>query len=244
MRDITIPEIQARFDIHRKLHDFEVNELFFKGKRNKANAIQLRYLQVGIRYQGIWDIETTDFNPLGNFMICYSFIRRDIVTGKLQKFSDHITKKDIEKGVKNDSFSFDERILQTLAKHMASCEQVVGHYSSKFDFPYFRVRCLLTKQPELIPSYGTILQGDTWRMMKNTLKAPRNTLGNLAVYTGLKNEKTYVDMEHWKRIFWKDSKFWKKSMGYITYHCDKDTSMTFKALLKIEKFNNVSMSRN
>jgi len=162
MREITIPEIQARFDIHRKLHDFEVEKLFFPG-RKKPDEMQLRYLQLGIRYQGIWDIETTDFNPLGNFMICYSFLRRDIVTGKVIKYADNITKKDIEKGVSNDSFSFDARILQTLAKHMRSCHQVVGHYSTKFDMNYFRTRCLLTKQDELIPSYGVVLQGDTWR---------------------------------------------------------------------------------
>ena len=36
----------------------------------------------------------------------------------------------------------------------------------------------LTDQQESIPQYGQIRYGDTWRMMKNSIKAPRNTLKN------------------------------------------------------------------
>ena len=78
--------------------------------------------------------------------------------------------------------------------------------------------------------------------MKNSIKAPRNTLKNLAIYTHTKDQKTYVDYEHWQRIWFKDSPQWNKSMHYIMDHCIKDVKMTVRALKKIETFNNIPMA--
>ncbi len=57
-RLLKIDEIRNRFNLHRKLHDFEVDELFKDVKHRKFTDIQYRYLEKGIRYQGIIDIET------------------------------------------------------------------------------------------------------------------------------------------------------------------------------------------
>ena len=168
-------------------------------------------------------------------------IIRDIVTGKEELIADSIQKKDIAEAVKNDSFDFDARLLEGLGVNMARCDHLVGHYSSKFDIPYIRSRLLLTNQEQYIPPYGQLRFGDTWRMMKNSIKAPRNTLKNLAIYTNTKDQKTHVDFEHWQRIWFKDSPMWDKSMHYIMDHCIKDVKMTVRALKKIETFNNIHM---
>lgn len=237
MRDLDKYEIQKRFDKHQKLHRFEVDRLF---NVQDLDDIQYRYLEIGIRYQGIYDIESSDFNPSQNFIIGYCFIIRDILTGKIEKFEDAITKQDIKKAVSNDNFDFDLRLLGNLSRCISNCDQVVGHYSTKFDTPYFRTRCLLVNRPDLIPDYSRIYQGDTWRMMKTSMKAPRNTLKNLAIYTNTPDKKTFVDYEHWRRIYFSSNPKWATSMKYIMDHCRADVDMTYKALKKIEKFNNIS----
>ena len=219
-RLLSLDKIKLRFGLHQKLHDFEVDQLFSDVRHKKFTEIQYRYLEKGIRYQGIIDIETS----------------------KEELIADNIQKRDIAEAVKNDSFDFDSRLLEGLGVNMARCDHLVGHYSSKFDIPYIRSRLLLTNQEQYIPPYGQLRFGDTWRMMKNSIKAPRNTLKNLAIYTNTKDQKTHVDFEHWQRIWFKDSPQWDKSMKYIMDHCIKDVKMTVRALKKIEKFNNIPMA--
>lgn len=240
-RLLNISGLQERFNTHKKLRHDEIDVLFADYKPEEGfTEIQYRYLEVGIRWQGIFDIETSDFDPEQNFIICYDMIIRDILTGETQHVSDSITKKDIQDAVDFQTFHFDYRLLQTLSYNIKYCDQIVGHYSSKFDYPYFRTRCLLTDQDKLIPQYGEILSADTWRYMKNTMKAKRNTLKNFIRLTGGKDDKTYVDLKYWYITHFKDHKQWRKSMDYIIDHCKKDVKMTYHGLMKVELFNPIS----
>ena len=243
MRNLLISEIQARFDRHAKLHRFEVDELFKNIKHKPFTEIQYRYLEIGIRHQFIYDIETSDFDPEQNFIICYVGLLRDIVTEEIEHVQDSITKQDIKKAVSQSTFDFDKRLLTTLSHNMKQAHHVVGHYSTKFDNPYFRSRCLLTKQQELIPHYGYQFYGDTWRMMKTTMKAKRNTLKNFIRQTTGNDEKTFVDLKYWYITHFKDHKLWKKSMDYIIDHCVKDVKMTYEGLQKAELFNNIGRAK-
>jgi hypothetical protein len=243
MRNLTTSEIQSRFDRHAKLHRFEVDELFKNIKHKPFTEMQYRYLEIGIRHQFIYDIETSDFDPEQNFIICYVGILRDIVTEEIEHVQDSITKQDIKKAVGQSTFDFDKRLLTTLSHNMKQAHHVVGHYSTKFDNPYFRSRCLLTKQQELIPHYGYQFYGDTWRMMKTTMKAKRNTLKNFIRQTTGNDEKTFVDLKYWYITHFKDHKLWKKSMDYIIDHCVKDVKMTYEGLQKAELFNNIGRAK-
>lgn len=207
---------------------------------NKLSDIQVRYLEKGVRYQGIYDIETSDFNPYQNFIICFVFHKRDVITGKIEKFAYNITKKDITEAVARNNFDFDYTLLQKLSKCINSVDQIVGHFSTKFDNGYFKSRCLLTNQVQLVPDHLDKLSGDTWRMMKTTLKAPRNTLNNLILQATGSSQKTHVDLKYWYKVKFKDSPDWQKAMDYIVDHCKKDVTMTVKSLIKIEKFNSIS----
>ena len=239
-RVLNVPGIQARFDTSKKLRHDEIDKLFEFERHKPFKEIQYRYLEYGIRYQGIWDIETSDFDPNHNFIICYNFTIRDLVTEKLEHMADSMTKKDIQDAVDNTTFDFDRRLLTTLSHNINMCNQIVGHFSSKFDYPFFRTRCLLTGQDSLIPEYGELVSADTWRYMKNTLKAKRNTLKNFIQITGGNDEKTYVDLKYWYITHFKDHKLWQKSMNYIQDHCVKDVRMTLNGLKKVELFNPIS----
>lgn len=202
----------------------------------KLNRVQVRYLERGIRYLGYWDIETSDFDPYQNFIICYVFHIRDIVTNKVEKFEYFVTPQEIKEAVAKNNFNFDYKLLQKLSKCMKSCDQIVGHYSTKFDMNYFRSRCIMTKQLPLIPDYQTLSYGDTWRMMKTTMKANRNTLNNFALQTSGHSDKTFVDKNLWYKIKFPDSPDWNKAKKYILIHCRVDVKMTAKGHQDIEKF--------
>tara|TARA_R110002020_G_scaffold42971_4_gene125334 strand:+ start:4937 stop:5713 length:777 start_codon:yes stop_codon:yes gene_type:complete len=233
--------LEERFNQHLRLRNDEIDVLFKDEiPRKGLSNIQYRYLQYGIRKQGVFDIETSDFDPTENFIICYDMRIRDILTGKVEHVQDAITKKDIKLAVNKQNFNFDDRLLKTLSWNILQCDQIVGHYSSKFDYPYFRTRCLLTGQDELIPEYGRVVSADTWRYMRNTLKAKRNTLKNFIRLTGGVDEKTFVDLKYWYITHFKDHKLWNKAMGYIIDHCEKDTKMTLLGLKKVELFNPIS----
>ena len=239
MRVLNWEGIYDRFKKHHKLHRFEVDTLFENQKHKKFKEMQYRYLEIGIQHQFIYDIETSDFDPVQNFIICYVGIHRDIVTGKTEYVQDSMTKKDIKDAVHNNNFDFDKRLLGTLSHNMRLVHHVIGHYSTKFDNPYFRSRCLLTKQSKLIPDYGELFYGDTWRMMKTTMKAKRNTLKNFIIQTTGSDEKTFVDLKYWYATHFYDHVHWQKSMDYIMNHCVKDVKYTYKGLLKAELFNNI-----
>ena len=243
MRTLTTSQIQERFNNHQKLHRFEVDELFKNVKHKPFTEMQYRYLEIGIRHQFIYDIETSSFDPEHNFIICYCGILRDLVTEEIEHVEDSMTKEDIKKAVAKSTFDFDERLLETLSWNMHQAHHVIGHYSTKFDNPYFRSRCLLTKQNKLIPHYGYQFYGDTWRMMKTTMKAKRNTLKNFITQTTGNDEKTYVDLKYWYITHFKDHKLWSKSMSYIIDHCQKDVKMTYEGLKKAEIFNNIGRAK-
>jgi hypothetical protein len=224
----------------RQFKFLRTKEALEKEYGRKLKTMQVRYLERGIRKLGYWDIETSDFNPHQNFIICYVFYVRDVLTNKIDKYEYHITKDDISKAVKNSNFNFDEKLLQKMSECMHYCDQIVGHFSTKFDMNYFRSRCILTKQLHLIPDYQVLTFGDTWRMMKQSMKAPRNTLNNFALQTSGKSDKTFVDLEYWYKIKFKDSPDWQKAMNYIVKHCRADVKMTMKGHKDIETFNAVS----
>lgn len=220
----------------RELNFLKTKTLLEKEYGKKLSDMQVRYLEKGYRYQLIYDIETSDFNPYQNFIICYVAHMRDIVTNRVTKHMYHITPKEIQKAVDQTNFDFDRVLLQKLSKLIKSADHVVGHFSTKFDNNFFTSRCLLSNQPELIPDWKTVDAGDTWRMMKTQMKAPRNTLNNLILQTTGTSQKTHVDLKYWYTVKFPKSKEWPKSMKYIVDHCVKDVRMTEKALRRIEKF--------
>lgn len=226
----------------RRLLKWELNRLQLEKQfKRPLTNIQVRYLEQGIRYIGYWDIETSDFDPYQNFIICYCFQLRDVVTGKMTKSEYHITKKDIAKSVKANNFNFDYTLLQHLSADFEKCDMIEGHYSTKFDMNFFRSRCLLTFQPSLIPPYGKLKYSDTWRKMKSSLKAKRNTLNNLNLLVSGKSDKTFVDLEYWYKIKFKDSPDWEKAMKYILKHCRFDVADSVRNGKAIEEFNNIPM---
>lgn len=226
----------------RSLKFIKTKTLLEKEYKKKLSNIQIRYLEKGIRKLGYWDIETKDFNPYQGCIYCFVFYIRDVLTNKITKREYHVTKKDVRSAYHEvePTSNFDVILLQKLSNCMEECDQIIGHFSTKFDMNYFRSRCILTGQENLIPDYQNLTHGDTWRMMKTSLKAPRNTLNNFALQTSGKSDKTFVDLKWWNIIPLYNHPKWDEAAKYILDHCRKDVKMTYVGHKKVEKFNSIS----
>ena len=154
MRNISVAEIQERFNKHQKLHEFEVDTLF--DVENLSDE-QYRWLCKGYRHFTVFDIEAQLFDARMGYVICWYALRWDILTGKKEMIYDCLRPEDMKKGYKTKNFDFDIRILGTLADELSRADVVVGHYITKFDLPYVTSRCHLTKQDDLIPNYNDIV---------------------------------------------------------------------------------------
>lgn len=238
-RMLNLVGLQERFNSHQKLRDDEVLRLFEKDmKKHKIKSLdkeQMRWLSKGYRKFLIFDIESINFDARMGFIICWYGLRWDILTNKTQVVYDRLEPSDMRSNYKQKTFNFDERLLGTLAGEIEQCDVLAGHYISKFDIPYYTARCHLTKQDDLVPDYMTCRVVDTWRVTKmkyNMYNSGGNSLRNAgAVIVGADN-KTSVDLQIWKTIYYVDHPEWKKNRKYISDHCEIDVMQNFELFKK------------
>jgi hypothetical protein len=88
------------------------------------------------------------------FLICWYGYKWDILTGETEIVYDHLEPSDMKGSYSEQNHDFDKRILGTLAEEISKCDILAGHYISKFDIPYYTMRCHLTKQDDLVPEYN------------------------------------------------------------------------------------------
>lgn len=232
MRELEIKEIKEYFQNHKKLHEFEVDKLF---KVENLSKEQYRWLCKGYRNVLVFDIESINFDARMGFMICWYALRWDMVTNKTQMIYDRLEPDDMKKEYKNKSFDFDKRILGTLSEEIRRNDIVAGHYISKFDLPFFSARCHLTKQDELVPDYNDCKIIDTWRITKqkyNLYNSGGNSLRNTGFVIAGHDNKTSVDLNIWKTMYYESHPDWKQCRKYICDHCEIDVNQNFDVLKK------------
>jgi len=231
-RELNIPGIQARFNNHQKIRNDEVDKLF-----NVSNLTdeQYRWLGKGYRNFVIFDIESINFDARMGFIICWYALKWDLLTDKKEMIYDQLEPKDMKDNYKKQSFNFDARILGTLSDIIKDCDVLVGHYISKFDVPYWAARCHLTKQHDLVPDYMDCRMIDTWRITKmkyNLYNSGGNSLRNAGVIINGENNKTSVDLQIWKTIYYVEHPKWRWSRKYICDHCEIDVYQNFELFKK------------
>lgn len=124
---------------------------------------------------GFLDIETEDLRA--DYGIIFGYCIKDSKSDKI--YEDCITLKDIQKykSSKRDVIPHeDKRVIQSLIKDMGRFTRLVGHYSSRFDMPYIRTRAVMCGLQ--FPTFGSLVQTDTWMILKLKFKLSRNSLQN------------------------------------------------------------------
>jgi DNA polymerase elongation subunit (family B) len=166
---------------------------------------------------GIFDIETAlGFNADTGFMLCYQL--KEYHVNKF--YTGVITKEDI------DSFKFDKNVCKQLIKDMKHFDILIGYYTTKFDFPYSRTRCL--KHGLAYPSYGYIKNVDVYYIVKFKLKLDHNTLDSACRLFGIKG-KNHIDFAIWQKAMYGH----KESLTYVVDHCKKDVAILEKLYDKV-----------
>ena len=229
---LTKQELETRFNNHFKMSRLQLEELF---PGYDFTREQMRFLEKGIRNVTTFDIEAINFDARLGFIICWYALRWDVLTNKKEMIYDQIEKKDMKEQYKKKKFNFDTRILQTLSEEIKRCDMLVGHYISKYDVPYFSMRCHLTGQDELVPEYGDCKMVDTWRITKqkyNMWNSGGNSLRNAGRVIAGYDDKTSVDLDKWLTMYYASNPDWNKCRKYITDHCEIDVYQNFEVFKK------------
>lgn len=172
------------------------------------------------RRVGFLDIEASNLKANFGIILCWCIKP----AGQEETISDVITKTDLTSGVT------DGRIVESCIKTMRQFDTLIGHYSSRYDFPFIRTRALMLGLD--FPSYGEIQQIDTYDMAKRTLCLHSNRQAVIAEALNGKTEKTSLDFHYWIEGLQGN----KKALEYILNHCKHDVNDLEKDYNKLAKF--------
>lgn len=173
---------------------------------------------------GYVDIESSNLEA--NFGIILTWC---VKIGK-KIYHDQLSEADIKKYRADKR---DTRIVGTLVKTMLKCDRVVGHYSSRFDFPFIRTRALICGVK--FPPYGMIMQDDTWRIARNKLRLNSNRLETVCRTLFGETQKTHLDYKFWIGGLGGD----QKCLKYILEHNKFDVIDLERIYLKLRDYINV-----
>lgn len=155
---------------------------------------------------GFFDLEATNLTANFGIVICYCL--KPEYSNKI--LYDCITKEDLKSGI------LDKRVLRHAIKDLWKVNRVVGHYSTKFDLPFLRTRCLSVGVE--FPQYGEILHTDVWKIAREKLKLSSNRQDVIAEALYGESVKTRLDSKHWLQALQGNP----RALNYILDHCKKD----------------------
>jgi uncharacterized protein YprB with RNaseH-like and TPR domain len=172
---------------------------------------------------GFIDIETSNLDANYGFIITYCILNDD--TGEI--IEDKINIQDIRNG------DFDKHFCKQLIKDMLKFDVLMGYWSTGFDIPYIRARCLKWKLE--FPVFKTIEHKDVYYMVKRLLKLNRNSLETACAHFGIKG-KNHVHGDKWIVAVMCDGEKQKKAMQYIIDHNRRDVIILRKLYHKLKAY--------
>lgn len=154
---------------------------------------------------GFFDIETSNLDA--NYGIMFSYCIKP--AGKREITGRLITSKELKKDL-------DKEVCKQLLIDISKFDKLVGYYSTKFDIPFIRTRCI--RHGLEFPEYGQLFHKDVYYIIRNKFKLHRNRQEIACRFLLGKTEKTHLLPETWMRAMQGD----KKSLQYIYDHNKRD----------------------
>lgn len=149
-----------------------------------------------------WDLETSNLNANFGFLLSFGWKFQGEKKAQVISIADYpLYKKDPTN---------DKMLIKDAADILRESDIIVGHYSSRFDYPFIQTR-LLYHGLEPLPPIPHI---DTWRVARYGMKLNSNRLDTLARFLEVENQKTAVAGPHWVKAMAGD----KKALRYIIEH--------------------------
>lgn len=172
---------------------------------------------------GYLDIETSNLDANYGIIITYCIL--DDKTGEI--LEGIIDINDVRKGI------FDKNLCKQLIKDINKFDVIKGYWSTGFDVPYMRARCLKWKLQ--FPIYKTLQHKDIYYMVRRLLKLNRNSLEVATKHLGIKG-KNHVHGDQWMEALLCDGERQKKALDYIIDHNRKDVVITRKLDKKLQEY--------
>ena len=197
--------------------------------RNKMNAIRNEDKIATMEQEkiGVFDIETSNLKADVGYMLSWAiyYPNEDRVV------SDVITKRDVS------TFNLDKRICKSILKELKDISLLVGFYSTRFDIPYLRTRCLMNGLD--FPGYGSMRHIDVYYAARGKVATRRKSLGMIAEALGL-DEKTHEPLPVWNKARLGDKEALAKLVAYNENDCIV-TWQVYKALQKYGRYSSKSI---
>jgi len=189
--------------------------------RNMANKVRNdeKYEEMDSDVVGVFDIETSDLNADVGYMLGWAvyYPQEDKVV------SDFISKKNIA------DYTLDKDICKSLVKEMEKIDLILGYYSTGFDIPFSRTRCLMNGVA--YPGYGSMRHIDVYYFARGKVKTRRKSMGVIADALGLQ-AKTSEPLSVWNKARLGDA----KSLSKIRSYNENDTIVTWKIYQELLKY--------
>jgi uncharacterized protein YprB with RNaseH-like and TPR domain len=191
------------------------------GLRNKMDAIRNQWRMNDLPNQiiAVLDIETSNFKADVGYMLSWAIYWPNTK----ETTWDVIKKRDIT------SMNLDKRICKTLLKELDRVELLIGYYSTRFDIPFMRTRCLMNGLD--FPGYGSMRHIDCYYAARGKVATRRKTLKIISEALGLEG-KTDVDMSIWKKAILGD----QKSLDLVLEHNIADVKVTWNVYNELKKY--------
>lgn len=165
-----------------------------------------------------YDIECTNLSASFGFILSFGWKFQGEKDARVISIADYpLYKKDPTN---------DKMLVQDIAKILNQADIIVGHYSTRFDYPYIQTRLLYHNLPPLSP----IPHIDTWRVARYGMKMNSNRLDALAKFLEVKDSKTAVAGNHWVKAMAGD----KKALKYVIEHNKLDVLVLEQVYNKIK----------
>ncbi len=117
-----------------------------------------------------------------------------------------------------DDVTNDKELVKLATDELAKADVLVGHYATKFDFPFLQARLLYHRLPPMPP----IPHVDTWRLARYKLRLQSNGLDNVARFFECRDQKTPLAKSIWRRA----QAGHRPSIEYVKAHCVADVKVT------------------
>lgn len=172
---------------------------------------------------GYIDIETSNLHANYGIILTYCILDNDtdeIISNKI-KISDLRTGK------------FDKNLCEQLVKDMLKFDVLKGYYSTKFDIPFIRSRCLKWKLD--FPVYKTIDHKDIYYMAKRLLRLNSNRLEVVTKFLGIAG-KNHVEGDAWMKAVMCTGQEQEDAIDYILNHNERDVVILKKADYRLMAF--------
>jgi len=172
---------------------------------------------------GYIDIETSNLDANYGMIITYCILDYDTE----EIIENIIDINDVRKG------DFDKYLCKQLIKDMLKFDVLKGYWSTGFDIPYIRARCL--KWNLDFPIYKSINHKDIYYMVKRLLKLNRNSLEVATKFLGI-HGKNHVKGDQWMRALMCDGEAQEQAISYILDHNRKDVKILKKLDDKLKEY--------